>query len=140
MPISFSNTFYDDILGTLSSLIHNEFSINVLYDEHKGNQSFLLSPQSDELIEDLSTGLHREYTIQISYELKAGGQYTKNSLKQVSSVLERLKRLIYNNKSYSSGSVWFDANLQSINYERDEEDLTILRGVAIFNCQNIEVI
>ena len=53
--------------------------------------------------------------------------------------MERLKRLIHNNSSYSNGSVWFDANINSVEYERDEDDPTLLRGIGIFNCNNIEV-
>jgi len=140
MPINFSNTIYDDIMETLATLINDEFSIGVFYDEHKPPQSFMLTPESDELVTNLSSGTQREYGIEISYQLKIGGQYNKNNMKQVTSILERLKRLIFNNSSYSNGSVWFDANINSIEYERDEDDESLLRGIGIFNCQNIEVI
>ena len=89
---------------------------------------------------NLSNGTQREYSVEVSYQLKIGGQYNKNNMKQVTQVLERLKRLIHNNNSYSNGSVWFDANISSIEYERDEDDESLLRGIGIFNCQNIEVI
>ena len=121
-------------------LVNGEFSIPVYYDEHKGNQSFLFTPQSDSLVVKMSTGSHREYEVSISYQLKSGGQYTKNNLNQVSQIMERLKRLIHNNSSYSNGAEWFDANLTSIEDERDEYDSSLLRGIATFNCQNIEVI
>lgn len=140
MAITFSNTIYNDIMETLATLINDEFNIAVYYDEHKPPQSFLLTPESDELITNLSTGTHREYTIEINYQLKFGGQYTKNNMKQVSNTMERLKRLIHNNSSYSGGATWFDANITSIEYERDEEDQTLLRGIGTFNCNNIEVI
>lgn len=140
MPTDYSNTIYNDIMENLSTLVNGEFSIPVYYDEHKGNQCFLFVPQSDSLVNTLSTGMQREYEIVIDYRLKSGGQYTKNNLKQVSQVMERLKRLIYDNSSYSNGAGWFNANLSSIEYERDEDDLSLLRGVATFNCQNIEVI
>ena len=140
MAITFSNTIYDDIMETLTKLINDEFGISVFYDEHKPPQSFLIIPQNDELVTNLSSGIHREYNIEINYQLKIGGQYNKNNMKQVTNILERLKRLIHNNNSYSSGSVWFDANISSIEYERDEEDDSLLRGIGIFNCQNIEVI
>ena len=54
--------------------------------------------------------------------------------------MERLKRLIYNNSSYTNGSIWFDANIDNITYERDDDDLSLLRGLATFSCQNIEAI
>ena len=140
MAITFSNTIYDDIMETLTKLINDEFGISVFYDEHKPPQSFLIIPQNDELVTNLSSGIHREYNIEINYQLKIGGQYNKNNMKQVSNIMERLKRLVYNNSSYSSGATWFDANITSIEYERDEDDQTLLRGLGIFNCNNIEVI
>jgi hypothetical protein len=127
MAITFSNTIYNDIIETLATLINDEFNIPVYYDEHKPPQSFLLVPESDDLVTNLSTGTQREYTILVNYELKSGGQYTKNNMKQVSNIMERLKRLIHNNNSYSGGATWFDANITSIEYNRDEEDQTLLR-------------
>ncbi len=140
MAITYSNTIFDDIMETVAVLINNEFGVAVYYDEHKPPQSFLLIPSSDELVTNLSSGTQREYNIEINYQLKSGGQYTKNNIKQVSNVMERLKRLIHNNSSYSNGAIWFDANLASIEYERDEDDQTLLRGIGTFNCNNIEVI
>ena len=139
MAISYSNTIYDDIMETLATLINDEFSIAVYYDEHKPPQSFVLIPTSDELVVNLSSGTQREYEIEVNYQLKIGGQYTKDNMKQVSNIMERLKRLVYNNTSYSSGATWFDVNISSIEYERDEDDQSLLRGVGTFNCQNIEV-
>ena len=140
MAITFANTIYDDIMETLATLINDEFGITVYYDEHKPPQSFLLTPISDDLIDHLSSGIHREYTINISYELKSGGQYTKNNLKQVSNIMERLKRLVFNNISYSNGDAWFDARISNIEYERNEDDQSLLKGLAVFNCSNIEII
>ena len=82
--------------------------------------------------------MERAYEIEINYQLKSGGQYTKNNMKQVSNIMERLKRLIFNYISYSSGVKWFDAGIISIEYERDEDDESLLRGIGIFNCTNIE--
>ena len=54
--------------------------------------------------------------------------------------MERFKRLVFNNKILSNGSEWFDAQVSSINYEQNEDDETLLNGIANFTCQNIEVI
>ncbi len=140
MPTDYTNIIYNEIIENLANLINGEFAIPVYYDEHKGNQSFVFRPQSDNLVTKLSVGSQREYEILISYQLKIGGQYTKNNLNQVSQIMERMKRLIHNNSSYSNGSEWFDANLSSIEYEVDEDDASLNRGIATFNCQNIEVI
>ena len=140
MPVDFTNVFYDNIMESLATVINGEFSTPIHYDEHRGNQSFLLTPVSDELITFLSTGQQREYAVEISYQIKMGGQYNKLNMKQIAQVMERLKKLIWENKIYSNGSVWFDAQLSSIEYQRDEEDDTLIRGVAIFNCNSIEVL
>tara|TARA_R100001443_G_scaffold26888_1_gene40218 strand:+ start:2336 stop:2758 length:423 start_codon:yes stop_codon:yes gene_type:complete len=140
MPITFVNIIFDEILEKLSSIINNEFNIPVYYDEHKGNQSFLLIPDSDEIVTNISGGMQRQYNITIDYELKSGGSYTKNTIKQVSNIMERLKRLVYNEKIQSTGAEWFDAQITSVEYERDEDDQTLIKGKAIFNCQNMEII
>tara|TARA_R100000995_G_scaffold84541_1_gene63548 strand:- start:2126 stop:2548 length:423 start_codon:yes stop_codon:yes gene_type:complete len=140
MPQAYTNIIFSKIIDNLSIIINNEFNIPVHYDEHKGNQSFLLTPESDSLISHLTSGIHRDYEVNISYQLKTGGQYTKNNFKQVSNTMERLKRLVFSNISYSNGDDWFDAGISNISYERDEEDLSLLIGLAIFNCSNIEII
>jgi len=140
MAITFSNTIYDNIMENLSKLINDEFDIPVHYDEHRGNHSFLLTPLSDELVGHLSDGIERQYTIEVQYQLKIGGQYNKNNLKQVSNVVERFKTLIFNNMSYSNGDAWFDAGIENIEYIRDEDDSSLLRANANFNCTNIETI
>jgi hypothetical protein len=140
MPQDFTNIFFDNIIQSLASVVNGEFSIPIYYDEHKGNQSFLIIPESDTLVEQLSSGVHREYNISISYQLKFGSHYTKNTLKQVSGIMERLKRLIFENETYDSGSIWINAKIESIEYERDEDDESVFRGIAIFSCNNIEVI
>ena len=139
MPTDFTNIIFDEIIEKLALIINNEFSVPIYYDEHKGNQSFILTPQSDELVTYLSSGVQRAYQIEVNYQLKIGGQFTKNNMKQVSNIMERLKRLVYNERTQSNGSEWFSANISSVEYERDEDDSTLLRGIAIFECQNTEV-
>lgn len=140
MAITFTNIIFDEIIENLAKLINDEFNIPVHYNEHKGVQSFLLTGLSDDFVTNLSTGVQREYGVEVNYQLKIGGQYTKNNIKQVSNVMERFKRLVFNNKILSNGSEWFDAQVSSINYEQNEDDETLLNGIANFTCQNIEVI
>lgn len=140
MPIDYTNTINDKIMESLATIINGEFNVPVYYDEHKLPQSFLLTPLTDSLVSNLSSGMERAYEVEINYQLKSGGQYTKNSLKQVSNTMERLKKLIFSNISYSNGETWFDANISTIEYERDEEDQSIIRGIGIFSCTNIEII
>tara|TARA_R110002110_G_scaffold156731_5_gene352208 strand:+ start:265 stop:687 length:423 start_codon:yes stop_codon:yes gene_type:complete len=140
MPITFTNTIYDDVIDSLATIINDEFTIPIHYDEHRGNQSFLLTPESDTLLEHLSSGISREYSISVEYQVKSGGTYNKNSFKQVSNIMERFKRLVFNNINYSSGTSWFDGRITDIDYSRDEDDGTLLKGVATFVCNNIEII
>ena len=140
MPITFTNTIYDKIIENLATIINDEFAISIHYDEHRGNNSFLLIPESDTLLEHLSSGISREYSITIEYQIKSGGSYNKNSFKQVSNIMERLKRLVFNNINYSSGTSWFDGRITDIDYSRDEDDETLLKGAATFVCNNIEII
>ncbi len=140
MPTDYTNILFTNILKPLATLVNNEFNIPVYYDEHRGNSSFVFTPQSDDLVTQLSYGTQREYNIEINYQLKLGGNYNKDSIKQVSNIMERLKKLINSNTISNNGSEFFDANISSIEYQRDEEDISLLRGVVIFNCQNIEVL
>ena len=140
MAITFTNTIYDDVIESLATIIKDEFAISIHYDEHRGNNSFLLIPESDTLLEHLSSGISREYSISVEYQVKSGGTYNKNSFKQVSNIMERFKRLVFNNINYSSGTSWFDGRITDIEYSKDEDDETLLNGVATFVCNNIEII
>ena len=141
MAITFENVHYDRVIDSLNTLLSNEFSIPVRYDEYTLPQSFLLLPQSDELAEVLSFGQTREYGVLIGYQLKIGGKYGRQNMKQVSSKAEQVKRLILNNTSYSPSSSykWHGANITSIEYEIDEDDPSLLRALMTFNCTVTEV-
>ena len=136
MEITSTNVIYDNVVDALNTLISDEFSIPVRYDEHTGNQSFLITPSSDTLIEHTTNTQVREYTLEINYQLKSGGKYTMNNFKRVAIITERLKRLIQNNTVNGSGTTykWQDGNATSIEYERDEDDPSILSSLLTFNC------
>tara|TARA_R110001606_G_scaffold375220_1_gene533413 strand:+ start:567 stop:989 length:423 start_codon:yes stop_codon:yes gene_type:complete len=140
MAITYENVIYDRVIDSLHSLIANEFSIPIYFDNHDGNQSFLITPDVDSNIDTLATGQIREVTVNISYELNDPGNYTKNNIKQVTEIKERLKRLLHNNKTYyadSGENKYRNGIVQSINYEREDD---ISRGVIIFSCQTMELI
>ena len=141
MAITFENVHYDRVIDSLNTLLSNEFSIPVRYDEYTLPQSFLLLPQSDDLAEVLSFGQTREYGVLIGYQLKIGGKYGRQNMKQVSSKAEQVKRLIINNTAYSPSSSykWHGANITSIEYEKDEDDPSLLRALMTFNCIVTEV-
>jgi len=141
MAITFENVHHDRVIDSLNTLLSNEFSIPVRYDDYTLPQSFLLLPESDDLIEQLSTGQIREYGVLIGYQLKIGGKYGRQNMKQVSSKAEQVKRLIINNTAYSPSSSykWHGANITSIEYEKDEDDPSLLRALMTFNCIVTEV-
>ena len=141
MAITFENVIYDRVIDALQDLLANEFAIPAYVDEHKGNQSFLLAPASDSINEYAQNFQSRSYVVEIAYQLKVGGAYTKNSIKQVSNIAERVKRLIFDNATYSPSSVykWHDGNIDSIEYSRDEDSPDLITAVMEFNCTSTEV-
>ena len=141
MAITFENIHYDRVIDSLNTLLSDEFSIPVRYDDYILPQSFLLLPESDDLIEPLNSGQSREYGVSIGYQLKIGGKYGRQNMKQVSSKAEQVKRLIFNNTSYapSSSHKCHGANIASVEYETDEDDPSLLRALMTFNCIVTEV-
>ena len=138
MAITYENVVFERIIESLYTILGNEFSIPIRYDEHKGNQSFLITPGEDELIEYNSDGQTRTYSIAISYEVVSGGEYTKNNIKQVSETAERVKRLIQNNTAYSPSDVykWHDGRIETITYARGDG---VLSAALDFACTVTEV-
>jgi ATP sulfurylase len=142
MAITYENVIYDRVIENLHSIIADEFSIPIYFDVHEGNQSFLITPVSDELEDSLTSGQTRHCTVEISYQLTSSGNYTKNSVKQVSEIAERLKRLLYNNRNYAvSGTTkFFNGIVNGINYERDEDNEELLRSILSFTCTTMELV
>lgn len=141
MAITFNNVIYDRVIDNLHSIIANEFGIQIFYDEHKNNQSFLLQPLSDELEEQINTGMVRNYTVLIGYQVDFAGNYTKESFRQVALVAERMKRLLYNNRNYTVSGTrqFYNAVIDNTIYERDEDNPDLLRAnmTAIISAMEI---
>ena len=142
MAVTYENVIYDRVINNLHSIVANEFSIPVYFDAHEGNQSFLITPVSDELEESLTSGQIRNCEVEISYQLTSSGNYTKNSVKQVSEIAERLKRLLYNNRNYAvSGTTkFYNGIVSGVTYERDEDDDGLLRSILSFTCTTMELV
>jgi hypothetical protein len=133
MAISYTNVTYDTILDSLHTLISDEFNVPLYYDEHKGNQSFLVTLVDNTLIGFLSDGQARNYSIDINYQLISGGNYTKNSVERITEIVERLKRLIHDNTAYSPSNTykWHDGRIESVLYSNEDD---LLNAVLQFNC------
>jgi hypothetical protein len=142
MAVTYENVIYDRVINNLHSIMADEFSIPIYFDTHEGNQSFLITPVSDELEDSLTSGQTRNCEVEISYQLTSSGNYTKNSVKQVSEIAERLKRLLYNNRNYAvSGTTkFFNGIVNGINYERDEDNEELLRSILSFTCTTMELV
>ena len=139
MAITYENVSYDRVISNIHSLIANEFDVPISFEEHKGNQSFLITPISDELDELTANGQSRDYSISVSYQLNTTGNYDTNHVKQVALIAERMKRLIFNNKNYSVSGVnqFFNAEVSSIEYTRDEN---LLGANLTINVSSLEII
>ena len=139
MAITFENVIFDRVIDNLNSIIANEFGIQIFYDEHQGNQSFILQPATDEVLDTLSHGQIREVTVNIQYELDLSNNITKNSFKQVMSITERLKRLLFNNNTFSvSGENQFrNGSVGSVEYEQEGDKI---RSITTFTCQTLELV
>ena len=142
MAITYENVVFDRVIDSVHTIIVDEFNVPVYYDEHEGNQSFLITPSEDELEDSLVSGQVRNYTISISYELNMPGNYTKSSIKQVSSLTERLKRLLYNNRNYtvSGTNQFYNGIVNSVEYSRDDDNQSLLRSNTSFTCTSMELL
>ena len=142
MAVTYENVIYDRVINNLHSIMADEFSIPIYFDAHEGNQSFLITPVSDELEDSLTSGQTRNCEVEISYQLTSSGNYTKNSVKQVSEIAERLKRLLYNNRNYAvSGTTkFYNGIVNGVTYERDEDDDGLLRSILSFTCTTMELV
>ena len=142
MAVTYENVVYDRVISSLHTLIADEFSIPILFDEHEGNQSFLITPVSDSLMDFAANSQTRAYAVEISYQVQSSGDYTKNVVKQITEMTERLKRLLYNNSAYSPSDSykWHDGRVQSIEYSRNEDDNSIINSVTGFECTIGEII
>ena len=144
MAITYENVIFDRVIDSLQTILADEFSIPVLFDDtaERGNQSFLITPAGDDLEEPVVTGQVRNYTVSINYELRSAGNYTKNSVKQVTEITERLKRLLYNNRTYSVSGTnrFYNGSVNTIAYERDEDDPGIIRSITSLTVTTMELI
>ncbi len=82
---------------------------------------------------------YEKVTISIQYELDLSNKINKNSFKQVMMVTERLKRLLFNNNTYSvSGTNQFrNGSVGSVEYEQEDDKI---RSTTTFSCQTLELV
>jgi len=135
--ITYTNQI-NNIVDKVANILGDEVSIPITFDEHKGNHSILIVPQEDTLVDLLAQGQSREYSILISYELTTGGNMSENTFKQLSNTAEHIKRLFAPDNNADVSDYWFAGQIESVVYERDEDDETKIRALITFNCSFVE--
>jgi hypothetical protein len=144
MAIIFENIYKNRVIDNIQKLLkENLSSIPVLYDQHRGQESFLIVPESDSFV-DYASNVHiREFSTSINYQLRKGGEYTKdNQLNRLTMVAEIVKRILFDNRNLESDNVsqWYSGQVLSVEYTRDEDDETISNAIITFQCNINEVV
>ena len=144
MAITFENIYKDRVIDNIQKLLkENLSSIPVLYDQHRGQESFLIVPESDSFV-DYASNVHiREFSTSINYQLRKGGEYTKdNQLNRLTMVAEIVKRILFDNRNLESDNVsqWYSGQVLSVEYTRNEDDETISNAIITFQCNINEVV
>lgn len=144
MAITFENIYKNRVIDNIQKLLkENLSSIPVLYDQHRGQESFLIVPESDSFV-DYASNVHiREFSTSINYQLRKGGEYTKdNQLNRLTMVAEIVKRILFDNRNLESDNVsqWYSGQVSSVEYTRDEDDETISNAIITFQCSINEVV
>ena len=144
MAITFENIYKDRVIDNIQKLLkENLSSIPVLYDQHRGQESFLIVPESDSFV-DYASNVHiREFSTSINYQLRKGGEYTKdNQLNRLTMVAEIVKRILFDNRNLESDNVsqLYSGQVLSVEYTRDEDDETISNAIITFQCNINEVV
>ena len=144
MAITFENIYKNRVIDNIQKLLkENLSSIPVLFDQHRGQESFLIVPESDSFV-DYASNVHiREFSTSINYQLRKGGEYTKdNQLNRLTMVAEIVKRILFDNRNLESDNVsqWYSGQVSSVEYTRDEDDETISNAIITFQCNINEVV
>ena len=135
---TYENIAYDKIIDGMITILADNLKIPISMDSHIGNHSILLVPQEDNLLDLLAGGQSREYTILISYELTTGGNFSENTFKQLSNTAEKIKRLFAPDKNADVTGYWIAGKIESVIYERDEDEENKIRALLTFNCIHVE--
>ena len=124
-------------MDSLEKLLEAEFNLPVSWDAPKGTESFVLTPDGDDLVELLSKGQTRSYAVSIQYVMSKPGKF-ENVKSHLTKRAERVKRLFapdnYSNYSPSGTYKWHDGRISSITYTQDEESPEIKQADIQFEC------
>jgi len=142
--VEFENIFKGRVLDNIQKLIKQTLpNVPLYYDEHKGQESFLITPVSDTFIDYASNAHIRAYTTEISFQIHSGAEFTRrHDVQRLTDKAELVKRIFFNNRDLEALGIkeWFNGRVIDVIYQRDEEDAEIERFVLTFECNVNEVI
>lgn len=142
--VEFENIFKERVLDNIQKLIKQTIpSIPLYYDEHKGQESFLIRPVSDTFIDYASNAHIRQYVTEISFEIHTGSEFTRDKdVKRLTDIAELVKRIFFDNRNLELLNLteWYNAKVTDVVYERDTEDTERERFVLTLECNVNEVI
>ena len=142
--VEFNNVFKNKVLDNIQKLIKQTIpSFPLSYDEHRGQESFLIRPISDTFVDFASNTHIRTFTTTISFEIHTGTESTRDKdIKRLTDIAELLKRIFFNNRDLEALGIsqWYNARIVDVVYERDAEDRERERCVLTLECNVNEVI
>ena len=135
--VTFENIFKDRVIDNIQKLIKQTIpSVPLYYDEHKGQESFLIRPISDTFVDYASNAHIRTYVTEISFQVHAGSEFNRANIQRLTDKAELVKRIFFDNRDLELLNInqWFNGNVSEIIYEKDEEDTERERFVMTFEC------
>ena len=99
--VTFENIFKSRVLDNIHKLIKQTIpSVPLFYDEHRGQESFLIRPVSDTFIDYASNAHIRQYVTEISFQIHIGSEFTRHhDLQRLTDKAELVKRIFFNNRN-----------------------------------------
>lgn len=126
MAITYTNIFKTNVIDSLESIIKTEFPTTpIVYGRDlpmQGSQWFRMLPQVDAIQSVQTDGETRTYTVFLRYLVMIGGRDAKSThFNRLTSIGERVKRLLANNRNYSPSGTYKYHNLlcNTITYDAD---------------------
>tara|TARA_R100001443_G_scaffold26301_6_gene39534 strand:+ start:1353 stop:1790 length:438 start_codon:yes stop_codon:yes gene_type:complete len=141
--VEFNNIYKDKVLDNIQKLIKQTIpGVPLYYDEHRGQESFLITPVSDAFVDFASNAHIRQFTTEISFQIHSGSEFTRDrDIKRLTDIAELLKRIFFNNRDLELLNIteWYNAKVLDIVYQRSEEDTEVESFVLTLECNVNEV-
>jgi len=136
--ITFENIFKNRVIDNIQKLIKQSIpGVPLFYDEHKGQESFLIRPVSDNFVDYASNAHIRQYEVEISFQIHSGSEFTRDKdIQRLTDIAELLKRIFFDNRDLEALGIteWYNGKVSSVIYERDSDDTELERCILNFEC------